>query len=330
MKKSLFVLGVAVAALASCTQSEVLEVAENRAIGFDAFVNNQTKAVTPVTEISSSQFYVFGEYASTTDSWSKEGNAFNNDRGDATYYWEPNMIYRFGAYANGLSGQLSNASFDAANSTLKFTGYTPKDLDLVAAVSADINSLDATESNNANSVPLTFKHMLSQVKLTFTTDAASTYQLTISNVSISNAVSTADGTLVGNGGTPTWSNTTASAGYAYEDFAGEGQMVSKNAPVNQVKLVIPQGSTNNITVTFTATVKAEGEGTTTFTANLGHSLAETANTWEPGYCYNYTANVELDKVLDGLDGTEVPILFEPSVEGWQTEQNVPVTPVPAS
>lgn len=325
MKKSLFVLGVAVAALASCTQNEVLEVAENRAIGFDAFVNNQTKVVTPVTEISSSQFYVFGEYASTTNPWTKEGSAFNNETGDATYYWKPNKTYRFGAYANGLSGQLSNASFDAATSTLKFTGYSPEDFDLVAAVSADIDSKDATQDNNANSVALTFKHMLSQVKLTFTTDAASTYQLTISNVSISDAVSTADGTLVGNAGTPTWSNTTASAGYAYGDFAGEGRVVSKDAPVNQVKLVIPQGSTDGITVTFTATVNDEGTGTTTFTANLGHSLTD-ANTWKPGYCYNYTAEVKLDQVLDNLGENNVPILFNPSVEGWQTEQNVTVTP----
>lgn len=317
-------LGVAVAALASCTQSEVLEVAENRAIGFDAFVNNQTKAVTPVTEITSSEFYVFGEYASTTSPWTKEGSAFNNETGDATYYWKPSKTYRFGAYANGLSGQLSNASFDAANSTLKFTGYTPADLDLVAAVSADIASGSATQSSNSNKVALTFKHMLSQVKLTFTTDAASTYQLTISNVSISNAVSTADGTLVSSTGTPTWDNSTATDGYTYEKF-NNGQLVSKNAPVNQVKLVIPQGDTNGITVTFTATVNAEGEGTTTFTANLGHSLTD-ANTWMPGYCYNYTAEVKLNQVLDNLGDNNVPILFEPSVEGWQTEQDVTVTP----
>lgn len=329
MKKGLFVLGVAVAALASCTQNEVVDIPQNRAIGFSAFVNNQTKAVIPVTSINSSQFYVFGEYATTTDSWTTEGSAFNNETGDATYYWKPDKTYRFGAYADGLSGQLSNASFDAANRTLKFTGYTPKDLDLVAAVSADIDSQDATQATNANDVSLTFKHMLSQVKLTFTTDASSTYQLTISGVSISNAVSTADGTLVGDAGTPTWNNTSATAGYAYEEFNEGGQLVSKNAPVDQVKLVIPQNETNNITVTFTATVKAEGTGTTTFTANLGHGLTD-ANTWKPGYCYNYTAEVKLKDVLDNLGENNVPILFNPSVDGWETEQNVPVTPTPGA
>ena len=40
MKKSLLMLGAAAMMLASCTQNEVMEVAESRAIGFDAFVNN--------------------------------------------------------------------------------------------------------------------------------------------------------------------------------------------------------------------------------------------------------------------------------------------------
>ena len=45
MKKSIFLLGMAVAALASCTNEEVTQVAENRTIGFaGAFVDNATKA----------------------------------------------------------------------------------------------------------------------------------------------------------------------------------------------------------------------------------------------------------------------------------------------
>lgn len=67
MKKSLFVLGVAVAALASCTQSEVLEVAENRAIQFNTFVNNNTKAVTEINAADGlTSFYVFGYHGDNT------------------------------------------------------------------------------------------------------------------------------------------------------------------------------------------------------------------------------------------------------------------------
>lgn len=39
MKKSLLMLGAAAMVLASCTQNEVMEVAENRSIGFNSFVN---------------------------------------------------------------------------------------------------------------------------------------------------------------------------------------------------------------------------------------------------------------------------------------------------
>lgn len=38
MKKSFLMFGVAAMALASCTQNEVVEYAENRAIQFDTFV----------------------------------------------------------------------------------------------------------------------------------------------------------------------------------------------------------------------------------------------------------------------------------------------------
>ena len=60
MKKSLFVLGVAVAALASCTNEEVTEVAQERTIGFNAFVNNTTKADIETATLTT--FYAFGDY----------------------------------------------------------------------------------------------------------------------------------------------------------------------------------------------------------------------------------------------------------------------------
>lgn len=83
MKKSLFVLGVAVAALASCTQSEVLEVAEGRAIQFNTFVNNNTKAVTEITAGSySGTYYLFGENSETNGNYGTL--VFNNDPNTAT------------------------------------------------------------------------------------------------------------------------------------------------------------------------------------------------------------------------------------------------------
>ena len=44
MKKSFFVLGVAVAALASCTNEEVVDMPQSRAIQFGTFVNHSTRS----------------------------------------------------------------------------------------------------------------------------------------------------------------------------------------------------------------------------------------------------------------------------------------------
>lgn len=47
MKRSLFMLGVAVAALSSCSNNEVLDIAESNAIKFsNTFVGKPTRSVT--------------------------------------------------------------------------------------------------------------------------------------------------------------------------------------------------------------------------------------------------------------------------------------------
>ena len=75
MKKSLLMLGVAVAALASCTQNEVVDIAESNAIKFDnAFVGNATKATAPeITKDNITDIYVYAQNAATGEAVS--GNA---------------------------------------------------------------------------------------------------------------------------------------------------------------------------------------------------------------------------------------------------------------
>ena len=69
MKKTLWMLGVAVAALTSCTQSEVVEIPESRVIGFDSFVGKNSRAayliqqpgqMAPTTKDNLYQFWVLG------------------------------------------------------------------------------------------------------------------------------------------------------------------------------------------------------------------------------------------------------------------------------
>lgn len=323
MKRSLFMLGVAVAALSGCSQSEILEVAEGRAIGFSSFVNNNTRAVDEVTEGNLSQYYVFGNYGSAGASdWS--GQAFNNELNTTLYYWQPSMTYRFGAYADGNGGKIASSavSFDAATPKLTFTNYTPDDAkDLVAAVTGD-ETADTYIASSETKVPLNFKHLLSQVKLTFTSTAAATYKLTISDVRIEGAVSTCTGDYTASGVTWNTDDSTIKNGYAYDFFETEGKEISSGVSQYQSKLVIPQSGTEQLYVYFTATIKGEKPSGSTnltkkFKAALGHDVADVdANAWEPSYCYNYIANVEIEDIVNNPDEL-VKIQFEVTdVEDW--------------
>lgn len=327
MKKSLWMLGVAVAALASCTNEEVMQVAENRAIGFSSFVGNNTKAVTEIKNADElTSFYVFGYYGSDGSNFTNA--AFNNELQTSERYWQVGNKYRFGAYADGNGGKIENVSFDPSNYKLTFTDYTPDDTkDLVAAVSAE---QDATSTAPSNPVSLSFTHMLSQVKLTFTTDATADYGVTISNVQFT-AVNKATGTYTQSNGagerTIDWSTSTSTGLYEYKALE-DGGVISSENPTSQSKLVIPQSSTDDIQINFTATITnkdALPSGITSFskefTGNLGHSLNEdkqAANTWKNQYRYNYTAKITLKDIInDDEEGNLKPIEFTPSLEEWK-------------
>ena len=324
MKRSLFMLGVAVAALSGCSQSEILEVAEGRAIGFSSFVNNNTRAVNEVTEGNLSQYYVFGKYqGGEVSDWS--GQAFNNELNTTLYYWQPSMTYHFGAYADGNGGKIASSavSFDAATPKLTFTNYTPDDdKDLVAAVTGDETANNYIASPETK-VPLNFKHLLSQVKLTFTSTAAATYKLTISDVRIEGAVSTCTGDYTASGVTWNTDGTTTKNGYVYDFFGTEDRVISSEVSQYQSKLVIPQSGTEQLYVYFTATIKGEKPSgskisTKDFKATLKHAVADVdANAWEPSYCYNYIANVEIKDIVDNPNDL-VEIEFDvKGVEEWK-------------
>lgn len=348
MKKSLFVLGVAVAALASCTQSEVVDIAESNAIGFDAFVNNQTKAVTEISSgsLASSEFYVFGNYSTSNTDWTSPGKAYNNETGDTKYYWETNNYYRFGAYANGAGGKIGEAKFDAASQTLTFPSYAPDDeCDLIACVPAEVGPVNDAASQGA--VQLNFKHMLAQVAFEFTTDAADIYELKISNVKINGAISQTEGSI-NQVGTITWKTEDATKeGYTYEDFTdgfdiADGSLTPARTKM-QSKLVIPQTlptSADYITVTFTATLK-DGNDTGSepksqnFTANLSFTKQTSdgindpdSNQWTAGYRYKYTTTITADMIDGSLENKEIE--FDATVEEWKDASDTTLTPTTAS
>ncbi|MBM6864548.1 fimbrillin family protein [Bacteroides caecigallinarum] len=329
MKKNLILMGAAIAALSSCTQSEVLDVPESKAIRFSSFVDKPTRTVTEVTNLTN--FYVFGNFG-TDDSY---GNtAYNNESNAQTYYWAATgNKYRFGAYANGENGKLTSTtqvSFSptaGTDGTLTFTNYAPQEnegKDLVAAIPTTY-TVKGNE-NGETKVDLTFKHLLSQVKFTFKTTDADTYTLKIHDIKIdNNAISKANCTF--DGTNIAWATEGVEKnGYTYDeiaDIAVATALDGENAPYqgSSVEMVIPQSGTNNIKVTFSATVSGGGfaeSKTGNFEANLDYAVGSvtgtTANTWTPGYRYNYIATINADQIDETLETKKIN--FTATVEKW--------------
>lgn len=315
MKKGLMMLGIATMMLASCTNEDVLNVSDSRAIGFNTFVNNNTKAVTDITTASLSKFYVFGDYDEGASVAFSNTEVIGSQGGTYTpvnpAYWQTGKTYEFGAYSNG------NASLTASfsNGALTITGYSVDDAkDLIAATASEIA---APAAGKDKSVPLTFKHLLSKVKFTFSTTAVpEAFRMEVSNLTFKGIKTAATCVFSNNTISTMWTGTEGDYTIA---TLGDYAVTDGFASTEDI-LVIPQSNTD-IEASFTVTIYDENTNeeiaTNDFTASLD------CTKWVEGYVYNYTATINPDKV----DGNLKPITFTVTkVEDWEPEQKEPITP----
>lgn len=129
MKKTLWMLGIAVTALTSCTQNEVLDVHESRKIQFDPFVGKNTRLAMPINQAQNSnytgtapldnlfQFWVYGTEDGSTKFDGTEETArvfYSNSLNGFTYNnhltWDLGDSYFFAAYSNGNYPLLETGS----------------------------------------------------------------------------------------------------------------------------------------------------------------------------------------------------------------------------
>lgn len=299
MKKSLFVLGVAVAALASCTQSEVLDIAESNVIKFDnAFVGNTTKAtVEQINTDGIEHFYVMG---------TKGGSSFFNNekvykKNDLWGYddlkkWEAGT-YAFAAYSNGgtttQDGKIdSGVTFSSTDGLqISYTVDNDDKRDLIMAYSTtDINATNAP-------IEFTFKHALAMIKFTLKSNLGDN-EVSISNFVVKSINNQGTATIKDDG-VVAWTNQTGTENFGSVDFT----TTQATAGESDELVVVPQ-SGNSLSVEFTAKVTADqGE----ITKNLKATI--TTYDWQPGYRYNYTATIT---------GTDMEVIefSAPTVTEW--------------
>ena len=317
MNKRILTVAVAALALAACSKNETVEVAGNRAIEFENFVGNATRTV--IDNNTLEKFYVFGGYSDVTD-------VFDNTQvtkdGKTGVLWTANE-YSFAAYSNGnakLESSVVAHTFEG--NVLKFTGYEADEkTDLIAAKGT--GRWDGTGEPQA--VALNFKHLLSKIKFTFTTDAVEHYEVKVSGIKIANAITKGDATYNENG-TTTWTANGSTGTYEFDDIA-DIALSDPNEPYSSEEyFVIPQ-SNAALEVEFTVTVSSSDADfvplTNTFKGKLAVTTEQETDMWVSGYAYNYTAQINLEDV----DGTVKYIKFTPSVGKWTDNNNGTATDI---
>lgn len=330
MKKSMFLLGMAAVALASCTNEEVMEVPESRIINFSTFLNNTTRATTDIESLQDGDYYVIGYYG---ESGTLNNPVFTNEVNTTEYYWKAPYTYQFASYSDGKS-QLEDVTFtpNNTNPVLTISNYTVNDTkDLLGAISEQITT---TQTTGNSAVSLSFKHLLSKVRFTFNTALGSTYELKIEDLKFT-AFKT--GTVSYNKTTATWKGNAPKAEYVYDDvindLADEQYRDDNNTFTASVeKFVMPQAVPENgdgsITVTFSATLKGDAVTddsngiTKTFSATL---TVPTDNAWKFNTIYNYTTILKASQFNPDLDEDQ-QITFTPTVEKWDGPTDIEYTP----
>ena len=287
--KKVFIAILAVAALAACNKSEVIEAPKGAAIAFDnAFVDNATKAAKDITKANLVDFGVYGTVAKGGNNALIFENTQVSKTGDSyTYspaqYWIEGADYTFSAYAPFRNAHWTYAPTDAHNGTLSFDNEAAKgEQDLLFAVAERTTGVISAAPE---AVSFTFGHLLSKVVFKYTnvfTDAKIT--LNVYDVKINNAA--ANGTMpVADGVDGEWTGTDDYVRSFGDDTADANKALANGASITTEHFyLIPVEREYNIT--FKVDLYQAGVLLDTY----NHEVKTTINL-EKGKSYSFNANL---------------------------------------
>lgn len=312
MKKLFFAI-CAVAALASCTTNEIVNL-DREAIAFDgAFVDNATKATDNFT-ITTEDFKKFGKifdvWATTQRPDSNtpvailEGVEVRNEidggwkyADSYTQYWIPGNTYKFVALKNYESVELENG--------------LPKTISYDAIQQADLlwarDTRVGMQSGN-EAVSFTFNHLLAKAYFTVKTEDMSgknaNYTYTIKDVEINGAAQVATCDISGNA--PVWAAATESYDIEFGDVnEGNKLAADKTYTSDWARLLIP-AKYDALNIIFTIDTL------------YGDAVIDSRN-YNQNLAYEFLRNYEYNFVLElGDPGDEIKFTVN-KVEGWKQD-----------
>lgn len=299
-----------VLALGSCAKTEVTDVPDSRYIGFDnAYIGNPTKAIVEISSTTIDHFLVSGGYDGTQVFYNRR--VAPNSNGEWTYSplveWVENQTYKFYAYAP--ESIIGTPTYDYTNG-LSFDAFvvdnSNNQLDFVYAASGEV--LSGSEGSVRPKVQFTFGHMLSMIKFTIKSGFPNDVELKISDFKFYGMNSTCD---FDNGN---WGTSSVKIEEDAPIKLKDGLAKADQTPTDYADncVVLPQAfSADVVYAKFTINVPVSTSIETAI-ENKVITAKIPADTWEPGYSYNYIVTID-GQTLDF-------ITFDaPKVNTWEYE-----------
>lgn len=330
--KKIFVAVLAMAGVVACNTVDTLDVPQNPEIRFaNAFVENATRAneaLDPSTTTESlTAFDVWGFMDNVTGTVFV-GEDVTGSKGNFTYantqYWVPGKVYYFYAVApmDSANVEVVPATEDAAAKaglgTLNFENIDGTEDLLYAAAPA----VDAPDFGEAKTVELTFSHLLSKVKFTFTNGFTNdNAYIDVKNVRMT-APATATATLAAEN---SWAKQAGEITLAFGDACAKTAIGETQVAADE-RLTIPAGAEQKYTVTFDVALYM-GDVVAYEAKDKTATIEGVA--LEIGKAYNFSATLNASNLTK--EGEELqPIVFDVyEVEGWVPADDV-ATVLPAN
>lgn len=303
MKKIIFAV-VAVVAMASCSNEEVIEVNREQIAFGEVFVDNATRA-----DYSSGKplnaFKVYGTVSGTqifnganvTRGSKTNGEAWGCD--GAAQYWLPSSTYNFAAIVDGeavatstLPATINHAVADGAGN-----------LDLLYATATVTTDPNATPTgvNTNGVVAFDFNHLLSKLQFKIKNETNQKYQVT--SISVTGAKE--DGLY--NIATETWTTTTEDTvplTFGTATVAGGATVAASEA-----RQLLPLAQTLNVTINYDVYDASDNKvGSLTKTGTITETFVK--NT-----VYTVTATIS---------GKAINFTFSGNVGGWTEDNNLTI------
>lgn len=349
MKKTLFA-ALALVSMASCSNEEVLEVAQKEAIAFDnAFVDNATRSANDpsITNATIADFDVYGfvdktgkifEGTNVTGS-GVTGTSTDDSKASWSYtgtpqYWVAGAIYNFCAVAPAdavtANSTVSNETADANNTnnfittTFNYTNVDTNQKDLLYSEATCV----AGQATGNDKVRFTFRHLLSKVKFSFEnayngtnatikvtdikiTDAYQSASVSLTSSATTWSAQTGDNLVLNFGGATDKESTADTHENTVSAYAYNETLESLNE-----KLLIPS-SQKDYTVEFVVTLYVGDTQIAVYNhTKANNAAAKVTFTPEAGKCYDIKATINAENI--NPTAAQEQILFTvTTVNDWE-------------